>query len=146
MERIEKTLLISAPAEQVFSLIEKFEEIPKFSSAISEVCCESDKISLWKIEVGGITHDWRAELLEKKPPKRLTWHSISGIQHRGGYELEQIDGKTKVNFFMEYQLPSRVLERVLHAPMDRMIEEIYSEILTNIQNELEVTVEKWLPK
>ncbi|MEH6519568.1 MAG: hypothetical protein V7742_23065, partial [Halioglobus sp.] len=58
-------------------------------------------------------------------------------QHRGGYELEQIDGTTKVNFFMEYQLPSRVLERVLHAPMDIIIEEIYSEILTNIQNELE---------
>ena len=66
MERIEKTILISAPAEKVFSLIEKFEEIPKFSNAIWEVRCESDKISLWKIEVGGIALDWRAEILEKK--------------------------------------------------------------------------------
>ena len=41
---------------------------------------------------------------------------------------------------MEYQLPSQVLEIALHIPMDRMIEEIYSEILTNIQNELEVEV------
>ena len=145
MERIEKTILISAPAEKVFSLIEKFEEIPNFSSAISEVSCESDEISEWKIDVGGVTHIWRAELLEKKPPNRLTWRSISGIQHRGGYELEQIDGKTKVNFFMEYQLPSRVLETVLHAPMDIIIEEIYSEILTNIQNELEGRVEKSPP-
>ncbi|MEH6519565.1 MAG: SRPBCC family protein, partial [Halioglobus sp.] len=83
MERIEKTILISAPAEKVFSLIEKFEEIPNFSSAISEVSCESDEISVWKIEVGGITHAYRAELLEKKPPSRLTWRSITGIQHRG---------------------------------------------------------------
>ena len=146
MERIEKTVLISAPAEKVFSLIEKFEEIPNFSSAISEVICESDKISLWKIEIGGITLDWRAELLEKKAPNRLSWRSISGLQNRGGYELEQIDGKTKVNFFMEYQLPSRVLERVLHVPMDRIIEEIYSEILTNIQNELEGEVGKSTPR
>jgi uncharacterized membrane protein len=64
MERIEKTILISAPAEKVFSLIEKFEEIPRFSSAISEVSFESDDISLWRIEIGGITFDWRAELLE----------------------------------------------------------------------------------
>ena len=137
MERIEKTLLISAPVEKVFSLIEKFEEIPNFSSAIVEVSCESDEISVWKIEVGGITYVWRAELVEKKPPNRLTWRSISGIQNRGGYELEQIDGKTKVNFFIEYQLPSQVLETVLHAPMDIIMEEIYAEILTNIQNELE---------
>ena len=132
--------MISAPAEKVFSLIEKFEEIPNFSSAISEVCIESDKISLWKIKIGGITVEWRAELLEKRAPSRLSWRSLSGLQNRGGYELEPIDGKTKVTFFMEYQLPSQVLEIALHIPMDRMIEEIYSEILTNIQNELEVEV------
>jgi uncharacterized membrane protein len=142
MERIEKAILISAPAEKVFSLIEKFEEIPKFSSAISEVSCESDKISLWRIEIGGITLDWRAELLEKKSPKHLSWRSISGLKNKGGYVLEQIDGKTKVNFSMEYQLPSRILERATHIFIDRLIEEIYSEILTNIQNELEEHVEK----
>ena len=140
MERIEKTILISAPAEEVFSLIEKFEEIPNFSSAISEVVCESDKISLWKIEIGGITLDWRAELLEKRVPNRLSWRSISGLQNSGSYELEQIDGKTKVNFIMEYQMSSRVLEIAVHAPMGRIMEEIYSEILTNIQNELEAEV------
>jgi uncharacterized membrane protein len=137
MERIEKTLLISAPAEKVFSVIEKLEEIPNFSSAISEVLSESDAISLWKIDVGGITLDWRAELLEKKVPSSLSWRSISGLQNRGGYELEQIDGQTKVNFFMEYQLPSKVLERALHIYMDTVIEEIYSEILNNIKNKLE---------
>ena len=142
MERIEKTILISAPAEKVFSLIEKFEDIPKFSSAICAVRCESDEISLWKIEVSSITLEWRAELLEKKPPIRLSWRSISGLQNKGGYELEQIDGKTKVNFFMEYQLPSRILEIATHTVIDRLIEEIYSEILTNIQNELEEQVEE----
>jgi len=145
MERIEKTLLIAAPAEQVFSLIENFEKIPRFSSAICEVSCESDKISLWRIEVGGISLDWRAELLEKKAPVRLSWRSISGLQNRGGYELERINGKTKVNFFMEYQLPSRVLERALHIAIDTLIEEIYSEILTNIRSELEEQVWKSSP-
>ena len=145
MERIEKTLLISAPAEKVFSLIEKFEEIPNFSSAINEVSRESDEISVWKIEIGGMMYVWRAELVEKKPPNRLTWRSISGIQNRGGYELEKIDRKTKINFFMEYQLPSRVLETVLYAPMDIVMEEIYAEILANIQNELEGGVGKSAP-
>ena len=46
---------------------------------------------------------------------------------------------------MEYQLPSRVLERVLHTPMDIIIEEIYTEILINIQNELEGRVVKLPP-
>jgi uncharacterized membrane protein len=145
MERIEKTILISAPAEKVFSLIEKFEEIPKFSSAICEVSCESDEISFWRIEVGGITLDWRAELIEKKAPSHLSWRSISGLQTKGGYELEQIDGKTKVNFFMEYQLPSRILEIATHIVIDRLIEEIYSEILINIRNELEGKVGKSTP-
>jgi uncharacterized membrane protein len=146
MERIEKSILISAPAEKVFSLIEKFEEIPKFSSAISEVICESDKISLWRIEAGGITLDWRAELLEKKFPRHLSWRSISGLKNKGGYVLEQIDGKTKVNFFMEYQLSSRILEKATHIVIDRLIEEVYSEILTNIQNELERQVKEVGPK
>ena len=140
MERIEKTVLISAPAERVFSLIEKFDEIPNFSSAISEVICESDEISSWKIEVGGISLDWRAELLEKNAPRHLSWRSISGLQNRGGYELEEIDGKTQVKFFMEYQLSSRIVERATHIVLDRVIEEIYSEILTNIQNKLEEKV------
>lgn len=91
MERIEKTLFISAPADKVFSIIEKFEDIPKFSSAISEVKCESDDISIWQIEVGGISLHWRAELLEKVSPHRLEWRSISGLKNRGGYELEQLD-------------------------------------------------------
>ena len=43
---------------------------------------------------------------------------------------------------MEYQLPSRILERATHIFIDRLIEEIYSEILTNIQNELEEHVEE----
>ena len=146
MKRIEKSILISAPAEKVFSLIEKFEEIPKFSSAISEVSCESDEISLWRIEAGGITLDWRAELLEKKAPRHLSWRSISGLKNKGGYVLEQIDGKTKVNFFMEYQLSSRILERATHIVIDRLIEEVYSEILTNIQNKLEGQVEEIAPK
>ena len=146
MKRIEKSILISAPAEKVFSLIEKFEEIPKFSSAISEVSCESGEISLWRIEVGGITLDWRAELLEKNAPRHLSWRSISGFKNKGGYVLEQIDGKTKVNFFMEYQLSSRILERATHIVIDRLIEEVYSEILTNIQNKLEGQVEEIAPK
>jgi len=137
MAKIEKSVLISASAEKVFALIEQLEAIPGFSSAISEVTCESDGTSTWKIETDRIAFEWRAELLEKKAPSRLSWRSISGLKNNGGYELEEINGRTKVYFFMEYQLPSRLLERVAHTVIDRMIEDVYSEILANIKNEVE---------
>lgn len=113
------------------------EGIPKFSTVITEVKRVSDNIYLWKMEINGIALEWNSVIVKKEEAKYLSWRSISGLENRGEYLLESQDGKTKVSFFMEYHLPSRIIEAALHMIFDKLVEETYVEILANIKKALE---------
>jgi len=137
---IEKSILISASPTEVFELIADIENIPRFSSSITEVTRVSDNNYYWRVEVSGVALEWNSAIIKKEEPKYLSWHSIAGLENRGEYVLESQDGKTKVIFLMEYHLPSRIVEEMLHAIIDKAIEGWLTEILSNIKKEIE---EKW---
>ena len=137
MATIEKSILISASPKEVFELIANIENIPKFSTSVTDVKRVSDNNYYWRVEVSGIALEWHSEITRKEEPKYLSWTSISGLENRGEYVLKPQDGKTKVIFLMEYHLPSRIIENALHAIIDKLIEERLTEILTNIKKEIE---------
>jgi uncharacterized membrane protein len=134
---IERSILISASPTEVFSLIADIEAIPSFSASISEVTRISDNNYAWKAEVSGISFEWNSAIIQKEEPRYLSWQSITGFENRGEYVLEPQDGKTKLIFFMRYQLPSRIIEKALHTIIDKLIDEMYAEILANIKKEIE---------
>lgn len=137
MPTIERSILISASPTEVFNLIANIEAIPRFSTSISEVTRISDNNYAWKANVRGISFEWNSAIIEKEEPRYLSWRSFTGLEIRGEYVLEPQDGKTKVTFFIQYRLSSRIIEKALHPIIDKSIDEMYAEILANIKKEIE---------
>jgi uncharacterized membrane protein len=100
VKKIERSIVIAAPPGEVFPLIQDIEGISRFSTSIIEVRKISNNISSWKMDISGIELEWHAETEREHAPDYLSWRSISGLENKGAYVLEALDGKTKVCFFM----------------------------------------------
>ena len=126
MTTIKRSILISAQPIEVFNFIADVEGIPKFSTSITKVTQVSDNNYYWKADIAGMELEWNSEIVKKDEPNYLSWHSISGMENRGEYRLEPQDGQTKITFFMEYHLPSRIIEMALHTVFYNLIDEMFA--------------------
>jgi len=136
--KIKKTVLIAAPPAEVFTLIAGIEDMPRFSASITGVTRVSENNYLWQVKLKSIPLEWNAVIDKIEKPEYLSWHSISGLDNRGEYRLEeQQDGTTMVTLLIEYHLHPQIIEKALHIVIDELIEDIYAEILSKIKKELE---------
>jgi len=137
MPTVKKSILISASPAEVFSIISDIENMSSLSDSIEKITRVNDNNYHWKVNLAGMTLEWNAELLKIEEPKYLSWHSIDGIENRGEYVLEPQDGMTRLTFFMEYHLPSKFVELMLHALLDESMQVWLTEILSNLKKEIE---------
>lgn len=103
--RVEKTIRIDAPVEEVWSLWEDFESFPTFMSHVRDVRSLGDGWSHWTVDGPLRTPvEWDAELLELQPYERLAWRSRPGarMQHSGEVALEPAGDGSRVHVHMAY--------------------------------------------
>jgi uncharacterized membrane protein len=103
--RLEKTIQVDAPVEQVWELVDGYERFPEFMTHVREVRASDQGRSHWKVEGPlGVTVQWDAETTRREPPHRLSWKTLPGaaVQHAGTVELEPADGGTRVHVTMAY--------------------------------------------
>src|SRR5690606_14581750 len=81
----------------------------RFMGHVARVELESDRVSRWVIEQGPKTLEWRAEIVEDNPGRRLRWRSLDGsdIEHEGTLDLVEAPGGrgTIVDVRMRYWPP-----------------------------------------
>jgi uncharacterized membrane protein len=111
MAVIEQVTCIEAPVEKVFAYIGRPENNKEW---IPDVV-ESEKLTEGPNRPGsrfrfvtraplGLRVSAEAEITAMDPPRMLEFRSVSGVEHRGRWELEARDGVTRVRFRLEYRL------------------------------------------
>ena len=83
MSRIEKTIHIEAPIEDVYAQWTQFEEFPRFMDGVESVVQLDDRTLEWTATVAGREKRWTARIVDQTPGVRIAWRSLDGAQNDG---------------------------------------------------------------
>jgi uncharacterized membrane protein len=116
--RVEESIRIAAPRDQVWRYVSQPERYPEFMVGSHWEPVPGDpttglrarfriSIEAVSIDLGGVV-----EVIEHDPPHELAWTSITGIDHRGRWILRARDGETETTLRLSYQVPGGILALV----------------------------------
>ena len=131
MQRVEKSIRVNAPVEQVYTYWRNFENFPSFMENVEEVRSSdpSGRLSHWKIKGPmGKSVEFDAELVKDEPNRTIGWNSRGGeIETSGVVTFAPLDDNTEVHVVMQwYDTPGgpvgEAASRMLQNP-EKMLEE-----------------------
>lgn len=138
MPSVEKIMDFDATPDEVFTIIEDAEKFPRYSVFIKEVKKTEGGNYKWTADVFGIEIKWEARISENIRPVTFAWESVSGFSNKGSYLIEDVNGKSRVHFIMEYHLSSDLLTKITAPIIKKAMEILSSELMENIEEELSI--------
>ncbi|HEX3761263.1 MAG TPA: SRPBCC family protein [Kofleriaceae bacterium] len=104
--RVQKTLTVDAPLEEVYALWTRLDDFPRFLEHVLEVRTEGDR-SHWRVAgPAGVQVEWDAEITEKIEDRKIAWRSLAGslVEHHGEIHFERVgDRATRISVHMAYR-------------------------------------------
>jgi len=76
--RVDHTIIINRPVEDVYSFWNRFENLPRFMRHLESVVVQDDLHSHWTVKLGGKTIEWDAEIIERRENEMISWRSTPG--------------------------------------------------------------------
>jgi uncharacterized membrane protein len=110
MPKVEDSIEVQVPVQQVYNQWTQFEEFPTFMQGIQSVEQLDDTHVHWVAEIRGEHRQWTTEITEQRPDEKIAWKTIEGeIRNDGVVTFEQVgDGQTRVNLQMDVEGESNV--------------------------------------
>ena len=110
MPKIEDSIEVRVPVQQVYNQWTQFEEFPKFMEGVQSVQQLDETHVRWVAEVRGESRQWTTEITEQQPDARIAWKTIDGeVKNDGVVTFEQVgNGQTRVNVQMDVESESTV--------------------------------------
>ena len=119
MARIEKSIVINAPAEKVWPMV-YWDRVPDWMDGITQAAYTSeykDKVGATahvQGDAGSIKAEWDAETTEWLENQKFAWRTFAGsFTGFGSMTLATIGAGTKATFLMDYDLPYSFLGRLV---------------------------------
>jgi uncharacterized membrane protein len=94
MSRIEKTIVVDAPVEDVYAQWTQFEEFPRFMDGVERVVQLDDRTLEWTATVAGREKRWTARIVDQTPDERIAWRTFDGAQNDGAVLFARVDDRT----------------------------------------------------
>ncbi|HZQ93343.1 MAG TPA: SRPBCC family protein [Terriglobales bacterium] len=132
--RIDKSLQIGRPVEEVFQAWSDLARLPQYVDFIREVRCDGP-LSDWTVDLDGRMVHWRAETTQHVPNQALGWKSLRGPHHTGRIDFSPIGHDTLVHITMNYEPPLRLGR--LFSPAAPMLEGRIERALREFKSALE---------
>jgi uncharacterized membrane protein len=112
--RVEKSVTINAPVENVYAFWRNLENLPRFMNNLERVEVKDAKRSHWWAKgPAGTTVDWEAEIINEVPHELIGWRSIDGsrIDNAGSVHFTRLDNGrgTELKVVLRYDPPAGVL-------------------------------------
>jgi uncharacterized membrane protein len=112
--RVEKSVTINAPAEDLYRFWRNFENLPRFMSHLKSVSVIDDKRSHWIAKgPAGTDAEWDAEIINEIPNELIGWRSVDGgnLRNAGSVHFTQATGNrgTEVKVVLRYDPPAGVI-------------------------------------
>jgi acyl-CoA synthetase (AMP-forming)/AMP-acid ligase II/uncharacterized membrane protein len=142
--RIERSIDIAAPPDEVWKLVDDPDEYTHFMAGITRWRVEGRKkrgcgarysmlMEVGSAQIGGLI-----EIVEYEAPGDLAWTSITGIDQRGRWRLrEQDDGTTRVTLRISYHAPGGLLATLSDRLSARIVGRNIEESLERLRAEVE---------
>ena len=112
MSKVEKSIDVEVPASTAYNQWTQFEEVPRFMEGVQAVEQLDDRHLRWQAEIGGKTVEWKAEISEQIPDKRIAWRSVEGARNAGVVTFHRLsDDRTRIMLQLDYE-PDGAIERV----------------------------------
>jgi uncharacterized membrane protein len=102
--RLEKSIQIGRPVQEVFRAWANFEQLPSLLRMIEDVQVRGNR-SHWVGRIDGRRIEWDAELTQRVENRALAWKSVSGPKHTGRIDFSSIGNDTLVHVVMNYAPP-----------------------------------------
>ncbi len=129
MQRVEKSIRVAAPVEEVYRFWRDFQNFPRFMENVEDVRLTGDRMSHWKLKGPmGASVEYDAELTEDEPNKSIGWNSRGGsLESTGNVTFTPTGDNTLVHVVMQWYDPpagpvGEAASRMLQNP-DKMLEE-----------------------
>lgn len=112
--RVEKTVTINKPADELYRFWHNFENLPRFMKHLKSVTVYDDKRSHWIASAPlGASVEWDADILEDRENEFISWASAEGadVDNSGFVRFKPAPGDrgTEVKVVMEYNPPGGAL-------------------------------------
>lgn len=133
--RLEKSIQIGKPANEVFNAWRELGYLPQMSHVINEVRHSGNR-SHWRVSFGGRQYEWDAEIEQMIPNQAIGWKSLSGPKHTGRVNFSPLGNDTLVHVTMNYAPPSRLL-RPFFGSMSGQLEGWIEQALRDFKAALE---------
>lgn len=104
------TTTVTRPAQEVYDLWRKLENLPTFMAHLDEVRTDANGRSHWRANAPfGRAVEWDAEITEDVPGQRIAWRSVgdADIDNEGHVQFEPAPGGrgTEVHVTLRYAMP-----------------------------------------
>jgi uncharacterized membrane protein len=107
--RVNKTISIDAPIDEVYRFWHDFEHFPRFMNHVEEITAQGD-VSHWRVAgPAGSSVEFQSHITRDIPNEIIAWETLPGsdVHHSGFVRFdENRDGSTRVTVQMEYLPPA----------------------------------------
>jgi len=112
--KVEKSVTINRPAEELYSFWRNFENLPRFMDHLESVRVEGMGRSHWVAKApAGTTVEWDAEIYNEKENELIAWRSLEGadVDNAGSVRFEAApEGRgTTVRVSLKYDPPGGLI-------------------------------------
>ncbi len=115
--RVEHSITINKPAEEVFKFWRNFKNLPRFMDHLESVQVIDDKHSHWVAKApGDRTVEWDATIIEEIPNKKIAWKSADDAQVPNSgqvlFEPAPANRGTEVKVILAYDPPAGIFGEI----------------------------------
>ncbi|WP_066375355.1 SRPBCC family protein [Anabaena sp. CA = ATCC 33047] len=115
--KVEKTVTIDQPAEELYRYWHNFENLPTFMKHLKYVRVYNDRRSHWIANAPlGNSVEWDADILEDRENEFISWASVEGadVENSGFVRFKKAPGDrgTEVKVVLEYNPPGGTLAAI----------------------------------
>jgi uncharacterized membrane protein len=133
--RLEKSLQIGRPVDEVFEAWTNLEQLPQISDTVQNIRHQGDR-SHWSVHLDGQIVEWDAQIEQFIPNQAIGWKSVRGPKHTGRITFSSIGNDTLVQITMNYAPPARVLKPFVEN-MSGVLERAIERVLRDFKSALE---------
>lgn len=133
--RLEKSLQIGRPVDEVFSAWADLDRIVRWSPLVHSITRSGNR-SHWAVDIEGRRFEWDAEVEQFIPNQAIGWKSIRGPKHTGRINFSPLGDDTIIHVTMNYAPPSRFLRPLVGSASGR-IEGYIEQVLRDFKAALE---------
>lgn len=131
--RLQKSVLIERPVEEVFGAWSDLDQLARSSPLIRSIS-SSDNRSHWIVDLDGRQIEWDSETEQLIPNQAIGWRSLNGPKHTGRVSFSPIENDTLVNVTMNYAPPLHFLRL---SPIRERLQQQFEQVLRDFKATLE---------